>query len=111
MGADSVSHADCLSAVWRRLADDLLSPAYRAAMTELTGRDLGSVPIEVNVFHYGPGAWLGPHLDLKDKIVTHVFYFNRAWDKTHGGCLTILKSSDISNAVADIAPIIGNSAV
>ena len=61
-------------------------------MTRLTGCDLATVPMEVNVFHYGPGAWLGPHVDLEDKIVTHVLYFNTEWNAADGGCLSILRS-------------------
>jgi SM-20-related protein len=80
-------------------------------MTKLTGRDLTPVPTEVNVFHYTPGSWLGPHLDIKDKIATHVFYFNQAWNRTDGGCLTLLRSSAMADVVTVIAPIIGNSSV
>lgn len=111
MEADAPSFAESLSPSWRQLADDLLSPAYRAAMTRLTGVDLTTVPFEVNVFHYGPGAWLGPHVDLKDKIVSHILYFNETWDKAEGGCLSILKSSDMSDVADIIVPIVGNSAV
>jgi Rps23 Pro-64 3,4-dihydroxylase Tpa1-like proline 4-hydroxylase len=109
MGADTPSHPDGLSAAWRELAGDLLSPAYRAAMTRLTGRDLSSHPIEVNVVHYGPGAWLGPHLDLKEKIATHVLYFNQTWDRENGGCLGILRSSNPADIAAEIDPIVGSS--
>src|SRR2546425_12717963 len=70
MGADTVSHPDELSAAWLGLACDLLSPAYRNSMSLLTGRDLTNAPMEVNVFHYGAGANLGPHPDLEDKIAT-----------------------------------------
>jgi hypothetical protein len=67
--------------------------------------------MEVNLFHYGPGAWLGPHLDLKEKITTHVLYFNRTWEPKSGGCLRILRSREMTDMVTEIAPIIGNSAV
>jgi Rps23 Pro-64 3,4-dihydroxylase Tpa1-like proline 4-hydroxylase len=77
----------------------------------LTGHDLSEAPIEVNVFHYGPGSWMGPHKDLEDKIVTHVLYFNAEWDAKSGGCLTILRSSDMSDVKAEIPPVVGNSAV
>src|SRR5947207_9282972 len=80
-------------------------------MTRLTGRALMDAPMEAYVCHYGPGAWLGPHLDLKDKIVTHVFYFNESWDAENGGCLNILRSRDMADTFAEIAPIIGNSSV
>jgi len=67
--------------------------------------------MEAYVCHFGPGAWLGPHVDLKDKIMTHVFYFNESWNPQHGGCLNILRSSDMSDSIAEIAPIVGNTSV
>lgn len=111
MGSDVPAHVGGLSLAWRLLACDLLSPAYKAALSRLVRRDLSSLPMEVNVFHYGPSAWLGPHVDLKDKLVTHVFYFNASWDEGDGGCLNVLRSSNMSDAAAIIAPIVGNSAV
>lgn len=111
MGTDVISHPEQLSEEWLRLAQDLLSFAYRAAMSALTGNDLANVPMEVNVFHYGPGACLGPHPDLEDKLVTHVLYFNQIWDRNDGGCLAILRSSDPASIVTEIEPIVGNSAV
>jgi len=111
MGAGTVSRPEELSEAWLALAHDLLAPAYRAALSSLTGQDLSAVPMEANVFHYGPGACLGPHLDLRDKLVTHVLYFNPVWNVEDGGCLTVLRSGDSTDIAADIAPIIGNSAV
>jgi hypothetical protein len=111
MGANVASRPEFLSPSWRRLAEDLLSPAYREAMSRLTGVDLTELPIEVNVFHYGRSAWLGPHVDLKDKVVTHVLYFNEAWDERDGGCLMILRSPDLNEVVKVIPPLIGNSSV
>src|SRR5438105_7437559 len=80
-------------------------------MSLLTSCDLTTAPMEVNVFHYGPGANLGPHPDLEDKLVTHVLYFNRSWNREDGGCLTILRSSDPADVAAEIEPIVGNSSV
>jgi hypothetical protein len=111
MGAAVPSDAKNLSREWQQLADDLLSQGYREAVGRLTEHDLSASPIEVNVFHYGPGAWMGPHRDLEDKIVTHILYFNEDWDANAGGCLTILGSSDMSDVLAEIPPVIGNSAV
>ena len=65
--------------------------------------------MEVNVVHYGPGAFMGPHLDLKEKLVTHVLYFNQAWDQQHGGCINILRSSNPSDVLSEILPVVGNS--
>jgi lipopolysaccharide transport system ATP-binding protein len=111
MGSTTIAHAEGLSPAWRQLAADLLSRRYRMAMTRLTGIDLSQVRMEVNVFHYGPGAWLGPHVDLPDKIVTHVLYFNPSWNVADGGCLSILRSSDMSDSACAVPPIVGTSAV
>jgi SM-20-related protein len=111
MGEQTISGPETLSDPWRALANDFLSPQYRAAMSSLTGLDLGTVPLEVNVFHYPPGGSLGPHPDLRDKIVTHVLYFNESWNEADGGCLTILRSSSADDVAAIISPIVGNSAV
>jgi Rps23 Pro-64 3,4-dihydroxylase Tpa1-like proline 4-hydroxylase len=111
MGADTITNPDDLSEAWRTLALDLLSPEYRAAMTTLTGCDLTEAPMEVNVFHYGPGGSMDAHRDLPEKIVTHVLYFNRSWNATDGGCLRILRSSDPSDMVAEIPPLAGYSSV
>ncbi len=111
MSAETPTHVDGLSPAWRRLADDLLSASYRIAVTKLVKQDLSSMPMEVNVFHYGPGAWLGPHVDLKDKLFSHIFYFNEAWQANEGGSLTILRSKNMSDPVASVLPVIGNSVV
>lgn len=111
MGASSISNAAHLSSAWRALASDLLSREYRTAMSALLGIDLGDSTLEVNVFHYPPGGSLGPHPDLRDKIVTHVLYFNETWNDADGGCLTILGSSNAADVVATVSPIVGNSAI
>jgi SM-20-related protein len=111
LGGSTVSHPEELSDAWRELAHDLLSPEYRAAMSRLTGLDLTSVPVEANVYHYGPGSCLGPHLDMAIKHVTHVLYFNDSWDPKDGGCLAILRSSDADDVAAVVPPIVGSSAV
>lgn len=111
MGSDTITDPDELSDAWRALASDLLSPDYRAAMAALTGCDLTQALMEVNVFHYGPGACLGPHRDLPEKLVTHVLYFNRSWNRADGGCLSILRSGDPADLVDEIPPIAGYSSV
>ena len=111
MGAEAPAELQSLSPAWRQLAADLLSPAYRTTIARLTACDLSVTPMEVNVFHYGPGAWLGPHVDLKDKVLTHIFYFNDSWDEKDGGSLAILRSGKLTDSVASVMPIVGNSVV
>ncbi len=111
MGAKAVSYPKELSQAWQSLAQDLLSPEYRAAMSALTGLDLAKMPLEANVCHYGPGGNLDAHKDLPEKIVTHVLYFNRSWNTADGGCLNILRSADLADVAAEISPIVGYSSV
>lgn len=111
MGDDRPAHAEGLAPAWRVLAAELVSPRYRAAMSALTGRNLTSLPIEVIAFHYGPGAMLGAHSDLPEKLVTHVLYFNPTWDPADGGCLRILRSGDVDDIAAEIPPLAGTSSV
>lgn len=111
MGEVSISSVRRLSAAWRALANDFLSPGYRAAMSSLTGFDLGRAPLEVNVFRYPPGGSHGAHPDHRDKIVTHILYFNESWNDDDGGCLTILRSSDPRDVARTVSPLVGSSAV
>ena len=111
MGKDQIAFSEQLSPSWRQLALDLLSTDYRDAISQLTGIDLQNAPMEANLFHYGPGSWMGPHLDLKEKLVTHILYFNSKWDVANGGCLAILQTKNMADSVCLIPPIVGNSAV
>jgi SM-20-related protein len=111
IGMAGTAIAGDLSDAWQALARDLLSPEYRAAMTALTGCALAEAPMEVNVFHYGPGGSLGAHCDLPEKLVTHVLYFNRTWNNADGGCLRILRAQDLESVAAEISPLVGHSAV
>lgn len=110
MGQNVVANASGLSEAWSSLAKDLLSAEYRAAMSTLTGIDLTTAPMEVNVYHFGPGSLLGPHRDLPEKRVVHVFYFNKDWDAKDGGCLSILNSANPNDIFATVIPLVGNSA-
>ena len=111
MGASEPSHPKGLDPLWLALAEDLLSPAYRDALSAASGLDLSSAQMEANVIHYGPGSWLGPHVDLKEKILTHIIYFNEGWDPRDGGCLNILRSRDPEDKVAEIPPLVGSSSL
>ena len=50
-------------------------------------------------------------VDLAEKLVTHVLYFNEAWNPDDGGCLEVLNSSNPSDVAATILPVVGNSAL
>lgn len=111
LGLGCPSHSASLSPAWRKLAEDILSPAYRLAMMRLTRLDLSAAVLEANITDYGPGSWLGPHLDLHEKLVTHVLYFNPTWAPEDGGGLRILRSALETDVYQEIIPVVGNSAV
>jgi Rps23 Pro-64 3,4-dihydroxylase Tpa1-like proline 4-hydroxylase len=111
MGASSPSHVDGLSPEWQSLASDLLAPQYRQALMSLTGLDLREALLEANITEYGPSAWLGPHVDLREKLVTHVLYFNEVWNTGDGGCLRILGSPEPADVVHEVIPVAGCSVV
>jgi Rps23 Pro-64 3,4-dihydroxylase Tpa1-like proline 4-hydroxylase len=111
MGVNKVSFADELTISWLELAKDLLSQKYRESMSLLTGYDLTEIPFEVNLYHYDDGAYLGPHIDLPEKLVVHVLYFNESWQSDFGGCLSILNSPDANDIAAEVLPLVGSSVV
>lgn len=67
--------------------------------------------MEASVWRWGPGAQLGPHLDLPSKMVTQVFYFTVGWDAAWGGCLRVLRSHDPGSTVEELVPRLGSSSV
>lgn len=110
MGASVPTALASLSRAWLALALDLLSDEYRQSVAAASGLDLSRAPMEVNVIQYGPGAWLGPHIDLSEKILTHILYFNEVWDQSWGGCLQIL-GQDGKTSIEQIPPLVGSSAL
>ncbi|HVR89776.1 MAG TPA: polysaccharide pyruvyl transferase family protein [Novosphingobium sp.] len=111
MGSGRPHGAAGLSDAWLALALDLLSPEYRAAVSDAVGLDLTDAPMEANITQYGRGHSLSPHVDLKEKLVTQIFYFNDDWDAADGGCLEIMRASDESAGAALIPPLLGTSAL
>lgn len=110
MGADAPTAPQHLSPAWRALALDLLSDDYRAAFAAASGLDLDGAVMEANLVEYGPGAWLGPHVDLAEKIATQIFYFNQDWPDGAGGHLEVLAARE-AEPFARIAPNVGTSAL
>lgn len=110
-GGTAVFRAEGLSAPWQTLARELVSRGYRQAMATLTGLDLSAAPLEITAYRYPPGGRLGAHPDTRDKLVTHILYFNPVWHVDDGGCLAILRSADDADVAAVVPPVVGNSAV
>src|SRR5437588_12853903 len=109
MGQSEPHDKNKLSKEWIDLSKTLVSGEYKKAVSNLVSIPLIDCSIEINLFHYTSDSWMGPHLDVKDKIVTHVLYFNEKWNIDDGGNLAVLRSKNIQDAVTLISPIIGNS--
>ena len=52
---------------------------------------------------------MGPHFDLKAKVVTHVLYSNDGGEEPEGGSPPILRSADAADEAARVLPLVGNS--
>lgn len=93
-----------LTPLWQGLLGALLDDGYRTAVAEATGRDLRGCALEIRAVRYGPGAWIDPHTDRADKIVTQTWYFNEGWRPEWSGALRILRSPDADDVAAEVLP-------
>ena len=110
-GADRGPRLSPLPDAWQEAVDDLLSPRYREAFGQALGRSLDGAVMEANVWRWPNAAHLGPHLDMRQKLATHIFYLNAGWNSWWGGCLRILNSKDEEDVVAEIPPRLGNASL
>jgi len=110
-GADHAVELSPLSEPWQEVVDDLLSPGYREALSTAIRRPLDDAVMEANIWRWPNQAHLGPHLDMTEKIVTHVFYLNAGWNPWWGGCLRILNSKDEDDLASEIPPLLGNASI
>ncbi len=111
MGSKRPNGIGNLSDAWAAFALDLLSPEYRAAVSQAVGLDLSNALLEANITQYGQGHELSPHIDLKEKLVTQIFYFNADWPVEDGGCLAIISDQPGAANAALIPPVAGTSAM
>lgn len=100
-----------LTPLWRQLVDEVTGAAYRDALAELTGSDLGHLQLEARLTRYSPGCWIEPHTDRADKVVTHLMYFNESWRMEWLGDFRVLRSSDMEDYAERVPPRLGTSVV
>ncbi|MBH8576645.1 2OG-Fe(II) oxygenase [Nostocaceae cyanobacterium CENA369] len=107
-----------LNSLWQTLVDELISPAYREAVTKLTGLNLEHYLIRIYLSQIDSTANknLAPHKDSwfvnnKDSgmALSHLFYFSKDWDINWGGSLQILENEHRESVVKEIPPQLGNS--
>jgi Rps23 Pro-64 3,4-dihydroxylase Tpa1-like proline 4-hydroxylase len=111
LGSDRQANLSPLPPPWQDLVDDLLSPRYREALAAVVGRPLDDALMEAAIWRWDEAAHLGPHLDMEEKVATHIFYLNAGWNPWWGGCLRILGSGDEEDVAAEIPPLLGSASV
>jgi hypothetical protein len=103
---------ESLHPLWQQLTDELKSPEYGEAISELIDYDLSRTQREVILFRQGRGYYLDPHSDNAQKPCSHAIYLNDpTWSEDDGGCLRLLRSRDIDDVVSEVEPRRGRSFV
>ena len=111
INAGALIDAGSLAPAWREFGRVLAGAAYRAAMQQLTGRDLDGLKVYGGFCRYEPGCSLRPHPDRPIRVLTQTIYFSPAWHEDWGGQLLILRSADPSHVHARVSPVLGRSVV
>lgn len=95
--AGTVGHED-LPRVWQEFLSELKNDdAYQTMIRQV----LGSEPLTMRfAWHIGStGSEVSPHRDARDKVGTHIFYFNTAddWQPAWGGSILALGGKRVPN--------------
>lgn len=106
-----VAQAESLASAWQALVEELRSPAYRMALSALSGLDLDRCELEATFWRYDPGCYLSPHTDKPHKIVTLLLYFAEQWSPAWGGELEILSQPTERPPAYRIYPALNRAAV
>jgi hypothetical protein len=109
LGEDQVHGSPDLDAYWLQVAEDLLAPAYRECISDVTGYDVRRLQMQVHFWCYKEGSFFQPHVDKPHKIVTHLMYLTDNWSSEMGGCFRILASERADDIYAEIPPTSGRS--
>ncbi len=87
-----------VSEPWLDFIEELTGQRYRHFLKRLFGR--GSFRLRFH-WHYAPsGCSVSPHCDSRQKVGSHIFYFNssRDWDPAWGGATVVLDDGGRHNA-------------
>ncbi|MEH1827097.1 MAG: 2OG-Fe(II) oxygenase [Nostoc sp.] len=107
-----------LNSVWQTLVDELISPAYREAVTKLTRLNLDRHLIRISLSQLDSTAnkSLAPHKDSwfvnnrnSGMALSHLFYLSEDWNSEWGGSLQILENEQRESVFQEILPQLGNS--
>ncbi len=89
---------------FKKLIDDIQSPALAEAVGKKFGVDLKGLPLMITVRGQAQAKDGRIHTDTKDKVVTCLLYLNDKWEDG-GGRLRMLRSgTDLEDYAAEIPP-------
>ncbi|MFE7277017.1 2OG-Fe(II) oxygenase [Streptomyces sp. NPDC057623] len=100
-----------LTPLWQDLVRTLMSAEYREAVGKLISRDVSRARLEIRAVRYSAGAWIDPHTDRTDKLVTQTWYFNSHWPAANQGQFQVLGSPAADDVVQQVLPLAGESIV
>ncbi|MFJ9623201.1 2OG-Fe(II) oxygenase [Streptomyces sp. NPDC101181] len=100
-----------LTPVWRDLVTALMSDEYREVIGKLISKDVSRARLEIRAVRYSAGAWIDPHTDRTDKLVTQTWYFNDHWPAANEGQFLVLRSPAADDVAERILPLAGESIV
>lgn len=109
LGEARVADGADLDAFWLKAADDILAPAYRECISDVTGYDVRHLRMQAHFWRYMQGAYFQPHVDKPHKMVTHLMYLTENWSPGMGGCFRILSSERAEDIHTEIPPDCGRS--
>lgn len=92
-----------LKSPWDKFIVSLDSDEYRAAISELLGKDIMHAPLEITFKKYGYNDYISPHTDRDLVYCTHLLFFNLIWEKNWGGNLQMLDESN--NVLKEVLPL------
>lgn len=93
----------CYGATFSSLVDELLGDELRAAFAEKFALDLSQRPATLTVRGCCRPKDGKIHTDSRSKLITALVYVNDTWESP-GGRLRLLRSKDMNDVVAEVAP-------
>ncbi len=98
-------------ASWQTVADVLLGAEYKREIARLSGTKLEGAEAHLDLWEYGPGDFLGAHLDKSEKLVTQIIYLCAGETAANGGRLLLLRSADKNDVFDSVVPRMGGTAI
>lgn len=108
-GSPTIYNPSSLAEIWISLLNEISTEKYRNLISAITRIPLDNSALEINFWRYSAGSFLDVHIDKKEKLVTHLIYFNEHWDPNWGGCFRIHINENNRSVYRKLHPTLDNS--